>query len=187
MTTTETPECVQGYQTYTMTAVASAPANADSIRVFIPEADRPGMKWEVSLPTIQFFGIPIDVRGNIRSWRVGTSDERTTLASGDGGKDMSIKWETPRDTDGTYVELFFTSNPPLGPQVFRVVAQSDGWASMPSHCNDPPTIVSFWFPFLAHQGLTLSRPPTKTAWYARIVHAAIQFDHKAPSRQEPTV
>ncbi|KAL2681120.1 hypothetical protein Neosp_008724 [[Neocosmospora] mangrovei] len=36
------------------------------------------------------------------------------------------RWETPIDKDGTYVEFFFTSGPPLGPQVFRVVAQSDG-------------------------------------------------------------
>lgn len=89
-----TPECSQGYATYTMSAVASAPANAESLKFIIPQADeRENKDWRFDLSP----GFLVDPKTNVKSWEVGTSDGGDPIASGDGGEDMEITWLSPKD------------------------------------------------------------------------------------------
>lgn len=141
-TPTATPDCVSGYATYTMPAVASAPANAASLKFLIPKADSPGTDWEFDILP----GLIVDPKTDVLSWQVGTSAPGPPITSGSGGKDMGIKWQAPegasgsktlpirysgsqiltRELGGTYVELLFTSDPPLGIQTYGVVAKGSG-------------------------------------------------------------
>ncbi|KAI1771557.1 hypothetical protein F4818DRAFT_207037 [Hypoxylon cercidicola] len=94
-TPSDKPDCNQGYATYTLQAVASAPPNAASLRFYIPEADDAREEWEFDLmPTRD-----VDPKTNVESWSVGTK-AKESLASGKGGKDMEIKWKAPEEAPG---------------------------------------------------------------------------------------
>lgn len=90
-TPSATPDCVGGFQTWTLQAVASAPANAGSLKMFIPKADTPGTNWEFDLMP----GLVVDPKTAVEAWQVGTSAVGPPIASGDGGAGMSIKWQAP--------------------------------------------------------------------------------------------
>lgn len=90
-TPTETPDCVAGYQTWTLKAVASAQANAASLKFIIPKADTPGTNWKFDLSP----GFVVDPKTDVESWKVATSDTGPPITSGDGGKDMDISWQAP--------------------------------------------------------------------------------------------
>ncbi|KAI3318788.1 hypothetical protein HD806DRAFT_548927 [Xylariaceae sp. AK1471] len=135
-----TPECVAGYATYTLPAVASAPANAASLKVFIPQADtKPNTAWEFDIASDQ----DPDPRTSVQSWQVITSpDNGPPTKSGDGGKDMKIEWQSPSKPNGTYAELLFKSDAPLEAQKFDVVAKGGSFACLPSACSGPPKVTT---------------------------------------------
>jgi hypothetical protein len=105
-----------------MPAVASAPANAASLRFLIPKADTPDTSWEFDILP----GFIVNPETDVLSWQVGTSATGPPITSGNGGAGMSIKWEAPAGASGTYVELLFTDDPPLGIQTYGVVAKGGG-------------------------------------------------------------
>lgn len=74
-----------------MPAVASAPANAASLRFIIPKADTPGTDWEFDILP----GLIVDPKTDVLSWTVGTSASGPPITSGNGGADMTIKWQAP--------------------------------------------------------------------------------------------
>ncbi|KAI1756052.1 hypothetical protein F4782DRAFT_484642 [Xylaria castorea] len=137
-TPTTKPDCVEGFATYTLPAVASAPANAASLKFLIPAADKSDEAWEFDIPSDQ----EPDPRTNVLSWKVVTSQDGPPTKSGDGGKDMKIEWQSPKDPKGTYVELLFKSDPPLDAQKFNVVAKGGSFACLPSSCDGPPTVTT---------------------------------------------
>ncbi|KAI1153729.1 hypothetical protein F4825DRAFT_473758 [Nemania diffusa] len=137
-TPTTTPDCVGGFATYTLPAVASAPANAASLKFLIPAADTSDEAWEFDIPS----GQDPDPRTNVLSWQVVTSSEGPPTGSGDGGEDMKIEWQSPQDPNGTYVELLFKSDEPLAAQKFNVVAKGGSFACLPSSCNGPQTVTT---------------------------------------------
>ncbi|KAJ4178597.1 hypothetical protein NW755_013061 [Fusarium falciforme] len=47
-----------------------------------------------------------DVKELVESWKVGNDDD-DSIESGDGGKDIEIKWKVRKGSEGTYVELQF--------------------------------------------------------------------------------
>ncbi|KAI0388368.1 hypothetical protein F5Y17DRAFT_453111 [Xylariaceae sp. FL0594] len=137
-TPTKKPECVQGYATYTLPAVASAPANAASLKFLIPAADAPGTNWEFEIGP----GFIIDPKTNIESWEVGTSADEPTVASGKGGSDMKIEWKAPSGASDTYVQLTFTEpDPPLGIQTYGITAKGS-YACLTDSCSGPPKITT---------------------------------------------
>ncbi|KAI0185874.1 hypothetical protein EV127DRAFT_473127 [Xylaria flabelliformis] len=137
-TPTATPSCVEGFATYTLPAVASAPADAASLKFLIPAADTSDKAWEFDIPSDQ----KPDPRTNVLSWQVVTSPDGPPTKSGDGGEDMKIEWQSPKDPNGTYVELLFKSDPPLDAQKFNVVAKGGSFACLPSSCDGPPKVTT---------------------------------------------
>ncbi|KAM3067179.1 hypothetical protein ACMFMG_005452 [Clarireedia jacksonii] len=137
-TPSATPNCVQGFQTYTMPAVASAPANAASLKFAIPEADTVFSNWQFQLLP----GFFVDPGTNVANYQVGTNAVEPPITSGEGGTNLTIKWQAPKGANGTYVELLFKDDPPLGVQTYGVVAYGSGIACMPDVCSGPPTVTT---------------------------------------------
>jgi hypothetical protein len=163
-----------------MPAVASAPANAASLRFLIPKADTPGTAWEFDILP----GFTVNPETDVVSWQVGTSATGPPITSGNGGAGMSIKWEAPAGASGTYVELLFTDDPPLEIQTYGVVAKGGGvsylsllssllsfrskymnselkstktqFACLPDACSGPPTVT------ISDDGLVCTLQPCST-------------------------
>lgn len=91
MTTPEiTPFCDAGYETYSATAHAAIPTQGGPLKFFIPVSDDKGSDWD--------FVIDDDnVKEAVKSWKVG-NDDNDSIESGDGGKDLKIKWEVPDES-----------------------------------------------------------------------------------------
>jgi hypothetical protein len=75
-----------------MPAVASAPANAASLKFAIPEADLAFSDWEFQLLP----GFLVDPGTNVANYQVGTSQAGPPITSGTGGANLTIKWQTPK-------------------------------------------------------------------------------------------
>jgi hypothetical protein len=96
---TITPACVRGRATYSLHAVASAPADAASIDIYVPGSDTQGIKWEISFDD--------NLVDNINTWQVTTSLQAhggitPVVASGHGGD--PIKWITPRGARESHLD-----------------------------------------------------------------------------------
>jgi hypothetical protein len=75
-----------------MPAVASAPANAASLKFIIPEADLGDSDWMFQLLP----GFIVDPGTDVASYQVGTSVTGPPITSGNGGANLTIKWQTPQ-------------------------------------------------------------------------------------------
>ncbi|KAI0469711.1 hypothetical protein GGR56DRAFT_244607 [Xylariaceae sp. FL0804] len=138
-TASATPDCNEGYATYTLQATATAPANAASLKIFIPQADANGGDWGLNITGDN----GVDISADVQTWTVAISDEDApAVTSGDGGDGMDIKWTEPGDSpNGIYVELLFTDpSPPLGAQSFAMTAT--GGLSACMSCSGSGLVVS---------------------------------------------
>lgn len=90
-TPSATPDCVQGYQTYTMPARATAPANAASLKFVIPEADLEDSDWQFHLLP----NLAGDPGNNVKSYAIGINSTGPPIKTGDGGSNLTISWQTP--------------------------------------------------------------------------------------------
>ncbi|KAF4493288.1 factor for adipocyte [Fusarium agapanthi] len=133
MTTPEiTPFCDAGYETYSATAHAAIPTQGGPLKFFIPVSDDKGSDWE--------FVIDDDaVKEAVKGWRVGNDDD-DSIESGDGGKDLEIKWKVPDDSSGTYIELLFKTSD-VDVKRFTFTAKGGIVACMPN-CKDDATTTT---------------------------------------------
>ncbi|KAJ7090103.1 hypothetical protein C8R44DRAFT_990745 [Mycena epipterygia] len=115
-TPTATPPCVLGSRTYSLPAIVSAPPNAQSIKIFVPAADRAaGALWNITFGPGLFGPSPSD---NVAAWEVSTTASGPLIGSGSSGS--NVQWTAPLDASGTYVELLFKSG--LGKQSYGITA-----------------------------------------------------------------
>ncbi|RKL39951.1 hypothetical protein BFJ72_g6680 [Fusarium proliferatum] len=133
MTTPEiTPFCDAVYETYSATAHAAIPTQGGPLKFFIPVSDDKGSDWDFVIDDV-------NVKEAVKGWKVGNDDD-DSIESGDGGKDLEIKWKVPDDSSGTYVELLFkTSN--TNEKRFTFTAKGGIVACMPN-CKDDATTTT---------------------------------------------
>jgi hypothetical protein len=81
-----------------MPAVASAPANAASLKFAIPKADLIDSDWEFKLLP----GFFVDPGTNVANYQVGTNEVGPPITSGNGGSNLTIKWQTPKGASKFY-------------------------------------------------------------------------------------
>ncbi|KAF5716920.1 hypothetical protein FMUND_6108 [Fusarium mundagurra] len=133
MTTPEiTPFCDAGYETYSATAHAAIPTQGGPLKFFIPVSDDKGSDWDFVIDDD-------DVKEAVKSWKVGNDDD-DSIESGDGGKDLEIKWKVPNDSSGTYVELLFKTSD-VDEKRFAFTAKGGIVACMPD-CRDDATTTT---------------------------------------------
>ncbi|KAF5641644.1 hypothetical protein F52700_3284 [Fusarium sp. NRRL 52700] len=133
MTTPEiTPFCDAGYETYSATAHGAIPTQGGSLKFFIPVADDKGSDWDFVIDDD-------DVKEAVKGWKVGNDDD-DSIKSGDGGKDLEIKWKVPDDSSGTYVELLFKTSD-VDAKRFAFTAKGGIIACMPN-CKDEATTTT---------------------------------------------
>jgi hypothetical protein len=139
-----------------MTAVASAPANADSVKLVIPEADLLDSDWELRILPGKDSDAGKDV---VTGYQIGINSTGKPIKTGNGGANLTISWQTPArgsmlisiflkgpernkqemltSTDHTYVELLLAEGSNLTSNPFGVVAYGSG-------VSRPPFIASVY-------------------------------------------
>ncbi|KAF4444531.1 hypothetical protein F53441_11094 [Fusarium austroafricanum] len=92
-----TPTCDQGWKTYTAEVHRGIPTNGGPVRFYIPVADKMGSDGNF---TISSDGL----KEAVDSLTV-SNDDKKSIDSDKGGKNLEIKWKVPDKSAGTYIEI----------------------------------------------------------------------------------